>query len=213
MTAEGFSLGSGAVIDSLPNSILSSRRTKMMSPTRLVSIALVFALSVAPAAIGQNPTGQANAAQSSTAGQPQKQEPSVRLRTDEVVVDALVMDKKNRPVMNLTADDFEVFEDGAQQRIASFRVQAAGQTVEAQGEHNSAQAPPGSRPGAPGKLVSMVFDSETTRDTALLARRAAVEYIDSGMGPDDYVAVFGIDHGLMVLAPFTQDRSVLKRAV
>jgi len=185
----------------------------MMSPTRLVSIALVFALSVAPAAIGQNPTGQSNAAQSSTAGQPQKQEPSVRLRTDEVVVDALVMDKKNRPVMNLTADDFEVFEDGVQQRIASFRVQAAGQTVEAQGEHNSAQAPPGSRPGAPGKLVSMVFDSETTRDTALLARRAAVEYIDSGMGPDDYVAVFGIDHGLMVLAPFTQDRSVLKRAV
>jgi VWFA-related protein len=186
----------------------------MISPTRLVSIALVFALSLAPAAIGQNPTVQSNSAQSGPAGQSQKQEPSVRLRTDEVVVDAIVTDKKNRPVMNLTADDFDVFEDGVKQRIASFRVESSAQTDQL---HTAPGLAPSRSPGggaaAPGKLVAMVFDSQTTRDTALLARRAALDYVDSGIGPDDFVAVFAIDQNLMVLAPFTQDKAALKRAI
>jgi VWFA-related protein len=186
---------------------------KMISPTRWVSLALELALLLAPLAKAQTPSTQSNASSNSAGGQSQKQDSAVRLRTDEVVVDAIVTDKKNRPVMNLTADDFDLFEDGVKQRIASFRVQTAGQTTDAQDVSGSAQSQPSSRPGIPAKLVSMVFDSETTRDTALLARRAALEYIESGMGTDDYVAVFGIDHGLIVLAPFTQDRSVLKRAV
>ena len=80
----------------------------MISPTRWVAIALVLALSLVPLA-----SGAVNHLQAP------KQEPSVRLRTDEVVVDAVVMDKKNRPVMNLTADDFDLFEDGVKQRIVS----------------------------------------------------------------------------------------------
>jgi VWFA-related protein len=186
----------------------------MISPARWVSIALLLAQSLAPTAIGQTAAGQSNSAQNSTAGQPQKQEPSVRLRTDEVVVDAIVTDKKNRPVMNLTADDFDVFEDGVKQRIASFRVESTAQSDQL---HSAAGLAPsrssGAGAAAPGKLVAMVFDSQTTRDTALLARRAALDYVDSGIGPDDFVAVFAIDQNLMVLAPFTQDKAALKRAI
>ena len=186
----------------------------MISPKRLVSIALVFALSLAPIAVGQNPTGQSNSVQSGPAGQPQKQEPSVRLRTDEVVVDAIVTDKKNRPVMSLTTDDFDVFEDGVKQRIASFRVESTAQTDQLHSAPGLAPSrSPSAGAAAPGKLVAMVFDSQTTRDTALLARRAALDYVDSGIGPDDFVAVFAIDQNLMVLAPFTQDKAALKRAI
>src|SRR5262249_49445339 len=54
---------------------------------------------------------------------------------------------------------------------------------------------------------------QTSRDGALRARRAALDFIDSGMKPNDYVAVFGIDLGLLVLAPFTNDKAVLRRAL
>src|SRR5262244_3462767 len=114
----------------------------MISRARLIAIALVLALIFVPVAGSQSPpgktsgaqtsTGQAGPAQSAPAGQASKQEPSVRLRTDEVVVDAIVMDKKNRPVMNLTADDFELFEDGVKQRIASFRIESTGQASQVQ---------------------------------------------------------------------------------
>ena len=185
----------------------------MISPTRWVAIALVFALSLAPRAAGQTTPGQASPGQSAPASQASKQESSVRLRADEVVVDAIVMDKKNRPVMNLTADDFDVFEDGVKQRIASFRIESAAQADQMQGGPRAEASKPATGGAAPGKLVAMVFDSQTTRDTALLARRAALDYVDSGIGPNDLVAVFGIDQNLLVLAPFTQDKAAVKRAI
>src|SRR5260370_26836657 len=108
----------------------------MIYPARWVAIALLFVLPQGQFLAQQTSTTQTAPAQgpspSGPAGQAPKREGTVRLRTDEVVVDAIVTDKKNKPVMSLTADDFEVFEDGVKQRIASFRVQTAGQTSEAQ---------------------------------------------------------------------------------
>src|SRR4029453_17622972 len=131
--------------------------------------------------------------------------------TSEVVVDAVVVDKRNRVVTDLTAADFEVYEDGVKQRIASFRFESTGagtkEMPKPAGDQGTAMAP------RTGNLVSLVFDAQAARDGALMARKAALDYIDSGMGPNDLVGVFGIDLGLMVLAPFTQDKAALKKAV
>jgi VWFA-related protein len=190
----------------------------MIYPARWVAVALLFVLPQGQFLAQQTSAtrttpAQGTASQSGPAGQAPKQESPVRLRTDEVVVDAIVTDKKNKPVMNLTADDFEVFEDGVKQRLASFRVQTAGQTSEAESGPAPVAANPASGFGIPGKLVAMVFDSQTTRESALLARKAALYYVDTGIGPNDFVGVFGIDQSLLILAPFTQDRAVLKRAI
>lgn len=139
------------------------------------------------------------------------QEKPLKLRTEEVIVDAVVLDKKNRGVSDLTAADFEIYEDGVKQKILSFRFEssAAGPL-----SPSTAQAA-GAGSAAPNtvNLVSLVFDAQAARDGALRARQAALDYIDSGMGPNDYVAVFGIDLGLSLLSPFTQDKPTLKRAV
>src|SRR5436305_2204126 len=66
-------------------------------------------------ASSQNPAGQ----ESST------QEKPLKLRTQEVVVDAVIIDKKNHLVSDLTAGDFEVFEDGVKQKISSFRFESS----------------------------------------------------------------------------------------
>src|SRR5215470_14970976 len=58
---------------------------------------------------------------SQTGGQQEKSE-TLKIRATEVVVDAVVVDHKNRLVTDLTPEDFEVYEDGVLQEVTSFRV-------------------------------------------------------------------------------------------
>src|SRR5215471_12496226 len=61
---------------------------------------------------------QANSGQT----QAQKQtETPVSLKATEVSLDVIVRDKKGKPIKGLTASDFQILEDGVQQRIESFR--------------------------------------------------------------------------------------------
>src|SRR5215813_12862235 len=138
------------------------------------------------------------------------QEVSIKLRAEEVLVDAIVTDKKNRTVPDLTAPDFEILEDGVQQKIVSFRYESKSADITA-GDARQANAVPTDIKSV--NLVSLVLDAQTTRDGALRARRAALDYIDNGMKPSDFVAVFGIDLGLIVLAPFTNDKAAIREAV
>src|SRR5262252_5292683 len=48
------------------------------------------------------------------------QEGVIRINVNLVQVDAIVTDSKGKPVTDLTADDFEVFQDGKPQAITSF---------------------------------------------------------------------------------------------
>ncbi|HEY9232882.1 MAG TPA: VWA domain-containing protein, partial [Blastocatellia bacterium] len=163
--------------------------------------ALLLAACLTVPALAVTQSGANN--QSTTQDQP------LRLRTDEVIVDAVVLDKKNHSAKDLTAGDFEIYEDGVKQKVLSFRFES----------HSTAAE---SRAGGAGKpaaatqtfnLVSLVFDAQTTRDGALRARKAALNFIDTGMQANDYVAVFGIDLGLLLLAPYTNDKTTLREAV
>src|SRR5215208_2065931 len=53
--------------------------------------------------------------------QQRQDENPIRLRATEVSLDIVVRDKKGRPVRDLKAPDFEVYEDGIRQNIESFR--------------------------------------------------------------------------------------------
>ena len=164
---------------------------------KLCTLAIVVCLTAAPFASSQTTANN----------QSPSQDKPLRLRADEVVVDAVVLDKRNRSANDLTADDFEIYEDGVKQKILSFRFEANDAAATA----NGASAPAGS--AQTFNLVSLVFDAQTTRDGAQRARKAALDFIDTGMQPNDYVAVFGIDLGLLLLAPYTNDKALLRQAV
>jgi VWFA-related protein len=109
--------------------------------------------------------------QTPSASEPQDDERLV-VGTSEVVLDAIVKDKKGRPVNDLKADDFEVYEDGVRQQIASFRlvVRGPGQATSAAAEQKETTQPAAknvstaARPVAPGSgvngigAVALVFD-------------------------------------------------------
>jgi hypothetical protein len=71
------------------------------------------------ACIGPDHNHTSAAADASTADASDDKDDVVRITTNLVQVDA-VRNEDGKPVRNLTAEDFEVFEDGRKQTITSF---------------------------------------------------------------------------------------------
>src|SRR2546421_7337116 len=70
----------------------------------------------------------------------EQQEEVVRVGSNEVVLDAVVRDKKGRVVKDLSPSDFEVYEDGVRQDVTSFRLVTRGAGATAPGENRSGTA-------------------------------------------------------------------------
>ncbi|MFL6255833.1 MAG: hypothetical protein ACJ74T_12545, partial [Pyrinomonadaceae bacterium] len=94
-------------------------------------------------------------------------EETVVVGTTEVLMDAVVKDKKGAVVKDLKASDFEVLEDGVKQEIRSFRLvtrdRRAEETAAAVGETAPAQPTVTRRPAPPASAhplgaVALVFD-------------------------------------------------------
>ena len=61
-------------------------------------------------------------------------------------------------------------------------------------------------------LVSLVFD-QLGPDARRLAARAATTFLDKGLRPNTWVAVFQIEQRLTLIQPFTNEAALLRRAV
>jgi VWFA-related protein len=164
--------------------------------------------------------------QSQSKPEPQKPD-TIVVERSEVILDAIVRDRKGRPVTNLTAADFAVYENGVRQQISSFRLVS-------RREENSAikpGQPPANQktetkaaPSTPGlrntpavmdnkpNAVALVFD-RLSPDARARAHSAALAYIAQGLTPDDYVGVFIIDQKLKVLQAFTNDAQLIREAI
>lgn len=190
-----------------------------------IVLVLVFSLNIVSInrALGQKP------------GDKEQDIEKLAVGTNEVVLDAVVKDKKGRAVKDLTAADFEVFEDGVAQEVRSFRlvtrepapvseanadtrVSNAKRTTDAKASQAEDSKPADSaRPATPFNgpthfgALALVFD-RLSPNARSIARAASLSYLD-GLRRDDFVGVFGIDLSLRVLQRFTNDESKLKAAV
>jgi VWFA-related protein len=161
---------------------------------RLLSLVVVAALAAPSAA--QAPT--------QTTGRP----PAFRTGTAVVLLDVVVRDKKGRPVPDIRPEEVEVYEDGARQKVESFRrVETEPPPVE--GAAAPSRVPDSSRQI---NLVSLVFD-QLGPDGRRLAAKAATSFLERGLRPSTWVAVFQIDQRLALLQSFTNDAAALKDAV
>ena len=153
--------------------------------------------------------------------------------TNEVVLDAVVKDKKGRAVKDLTAADFEILEDGVPQQVKSFRlvtheappsVAPNGETTAkpesgaSQGVSPAAKPTNQPTPVAPVSntirigAIALVFD-RLSPNARSVARQAALSYLSGGLRQDDFVGVFGIDLSLRVLQRFTNNEQLVRKAI
>lgn len=147
-------------------------------------------------------------------------EPTFRLRTDAVIVDVIVRGDGKRPVTGLTADDFEIRENGVRQQVTSFtaKQQQAVRVVSAAEIDTpgivalpDARVTPDDSIGDAG-VVAIVFD-QLTPEARWLAHRAARQFIGRGPEAPGVIGVFGIGLRLMPVQNFTRDYARIRAAV
>src|SRR5438128_12680876 len=147
----------------------------------------------------------------------QDKEDNLVLRANEVVLDVVVRDKKGHSIKDLKPSDFEVYEDGVRQEIASFRLisrEAATETKTGPKPTATAPAPPPATPREPFSnisLVAMAFD-HLSANGRNLAQKAAMNFINESLQPDDQVSVCVIDQSLRIVQQFTNDSQLLRQA-
>ena len=143
--------------------------------------------------------------------------------TTAILVDVVVRDHKGRPVTDLTAGDFAVYEDHAVQKIDTFTRVTRGGGIGVgvrwkQPGSTVAILPPGSVPPASGPeaadeaTTALVFD-HLSEEPLGLAQKATLEYMPLSGDSDVRVGVFATDPGIRVMQGYTTDRSAVRRAV
>ena len=149
-----------------------------------------------------------------------KDDDVVKITTNLVQVDVLVT-KDGKVVPNLTADDFEIYEDGKKQAITSFayisNIPDANPTSPAATakEKRSEIAPaPRLKRDDPRRTVALVVDDlGTSAESMHQVRRQLRKFIAEELQPHDLVAVMRTSGELGALQQFTNDKRLLDRAV
>jgi VWFA-related protein len=151
---------------------------------------------------------------------PQSAQPAQRAQQGEsanvnaIIVDVTVRDHNGNPVTDLTAQDFELYEDGARQEVGSMTPI----NTPSPGAAASAGTPAGPtpHPSAPAKqapqVMALVFDRLSPEGRAF-ARKASLGYIGESALADNTIAVYGIDLSILVYQSFTRDANHLRAAI
>ena len=156
--------------------------------------ATAVAVSSGPAVLAQQP-------QTTTPA-----EDTVKARTNEVLLDVVVRDKKGRAVNDLKAEDFHILDNGEAQKVASFRLVQGAEAIGAGGARAELD------PLRQVRLVTMIFHCYNN-DARRLAHDAALDLLKGELPQNVYMAVMTIDHKLEVLQPFTNDPALLRKAM
>ena len=135
-----------------------------------------------------------------------------------VVVDVVVRDKRGRPVSNLSATDFSVFENGVRQQVVAFEPYTAADVPQTVEEAAAAAGLPTSRKdvrrhrlaeGPP--IIALAWDRLEPESRAL-AYKAAERLIQT-KADGELVGVFLTDMTLQTIQPYTTDRTKLGVAI
>jgi VWFA-related protein len=151
---------------------------------------------------------------------PQNQDEVIRVRTNEVRLDIVVKDKKGRPVKDLSVADFEVLEDGVNQKISSFRFinreESQGTSINRSSDRKVGNPEPAATTLGPTRtspgITALVFD-RLSPEARSLAKKAGISYAQEGMTGGDFTGVFRIDQSLNTLQPFTDNTDLVKAAI
>jgi VWFA-related protein len=149
----------------------------------------------------------------------QKGQTILRVETELVQIDIVVVDKKGNLVRDLRREDFELFEDGKRQQITHF---AAGTSVkpatwlrtERTATANDAKVASTSTEFRAGRyIVIAVDDFHLAPENLLIAKRVLQRFINEQMVAGDQIAFVTTSGNIGLFQQFTTDRTILERAI
>jgi VWFA-related protein len=162
-------------------------------------------------------------------------QPTFRATRDLVTIDVVVRDRAGNIVRGLTADDFELREDGKPQAVETFSFteittqSTAAATINLLGgveTQIAAPAAPAAEPApvpaadlspaatAGRRLMLLLFDvSSMMPEDVQRAVDGATTFVNEQMGPEDLIAVATVSSTLDVLTDFTGDRAAVIEAL
>ena len=152
------------------------------------------------------------------------QETVIRIDVDLVQVDAVVVNSKDEPVTDLTAEDFIVLQDGKPQEITHFSFvrtkdpAPSRSAIKADSKEKTEQlAPPPPVPLKKEKIrrtIALVVDDlGLAMNTMMRVREAIRKWLDNDMQPDDLVAIMRTGGAVGSLQQFSNDKRMLYAAV
>jgi VWFA-related protein len=143
--------------------------------------------------------------------------PSFKVDVRLVEVDAIVTDADGRPVPDLRKEDFQVFEDGRPQEVATFSlVNLPTQPVEPLPPAASAfetDIATNVRPPSGRLYILFLDDLHTAALRTVVVKAAARGFIERHLGPTDVAAVVQVGGGASAGQGFTSDRRLLLAAI
>lgn len=113
----------------------------------------------------------------------------IKVETNLVTLPVSVLDRDGRFISNLEQRDFQIFDNGVQQKIEYF------QSVE-----------------SPFTVILLIDVSPSTQYHIDEIQDAAIGFINQ-LRPEDKVMVVSFDENVHVLSPITNDRKVLEEAI
>jgi VWFA-related protein len=154
----------------------------------------------------------------------QPEQPTFHIGVDAVRIDAVVTDSKGQIVTDLTADDFELKDDGRPQKVtlATFVPVASGPAAPAPSQSVVAAAPgatppPVARPLARDEvqrsILVLVDDLGISFESLYRTRKALHTFIDESLLPTDLVALTRTGMYAGMQRQFTTNRQLLHSAV
>jgi VWFA-related protein len=141
-----------------------------------------------------------------------------------ILVDVVVRDRQGRPLVDLSAEDFALAEDGVAQTIDSFTRVSRGdgigvgvawrspRTTVATGPAQPTAADPTAPLPSEEATTAIVFD-HLSSEALRLAQKAALDYIPMTGESSARVAVFATDPGIRIVQRYTKDRTLVRQAV
>ncbi len=150
---------------------------------------------------------------------PVRADRAVQSHATAVLVDVVVRDKRGQPVTDLTAAEFEIYEDGVRQELGSLTLFTPAGTASSQPAPAAGVIPRPAEPAAasatatpPQPVVALVFD-RLSPEARAIAHKAALAYVSRDNENQALVGVFGIDLSLVTHQNYTRDVSRLRKAI
>lgn len=148
--------------------------------------------------------------------QPQTQQPVFRSGVDYVSVDVVVTDSNDKPITDLTKDDFEIIERGKPQTITDFQFVSVPLPARSGGPVTPLGPPAdvvtNAAPSKDSRLFVLVVDDLHILESDLIDTKKVMTEFIRALAPDDEVAIVFVGRSNLS-QNFTRDRGLLLRTV